>query len=131
MVRKNMTNNEIYAIAIQLVEHITKIDLSLPVKVNFYLQKNVTAVVNAATELERTRNEILQKYGTLDPETGNYSFEDNKVDQANAELMELFECEQEIPVYMISLDAFGDTELTTQQVQAISFMIEEEEEEGE
>lgn len=128
MVRKNMTNAEIYAIAMQLIEHISKANLCLPIKVNFYLQKNMTVILNIAEDLEKNRNEILNKYGTLNAETGQYDFEVDKIDEANKELADLFALEQEVPIYEISLDAFGDLPLDTNQVKAISYMIKEEEE---
>ena len=128
MVRKNMKNSEIYSIGVQLAQYVTKLNLSLPVKVNFYLQKNITALMAMATELEQSRNDILSKYGVLDPEQGNYTFEDDdKLAQANSELVDLFELEQEVPIYEINLEDFGNAELDTNQVQAISYMIREEE----
>ena len=127
MVRKNMTNNEIYSIGVQLAQHVVNLNLSLPVKVNFYLQKNINVLMAMATELEKTRNEILDKYGIFDEETGSYQFEDDKLQIANEELAGLFECEQEVPIYEISLDDFGNAELDSKQVQAISYMIKEEE----
>lgn len=127
MVRKNLTNNEIYGIAMALLENgISQLDISLPVKVNFYLQKNVTAILEMAKDIEATRNEILQKYGTQ-TEEGNYSFEDDKLEIANQELVDLFSLQQEVPVYEISLEAFDGVELTSKQVQAITYMIKEEE----
>lgn len=127
MVRKNMTNNEIYSTAMQLIEHISQANLCLPIKVNFYLQKNMSAMIKIAEDLEKSRNEILNKYGTLNAETGEYNFEADKIDEANQELADLFTLEQEVPIYEISLDAFGDLPLDTDQVKAISYMIKEEE----
>ena len=128
MVRKNMTNNEIYSIAMQLIEHISQANLCLPIKVNFYLQKNMSAILSIAEDLEQSRNEILNKYGTLNAETGEYNFEEDNITEANQELMDLFSLEQEVPIYEISLEAFGDLQLDTNQVKAISYMIKEEEE---
>ncbi len=128
MVRKNMTNNEIYSIAMQLIEHISQANLCLPIKVNFYLQKNMAAILSIAEDLEKSRNEILNKYGTLNAETGEYNFETDKITEANQELADLFSLEQEVPIYEISLDSFGDLPLDTNQVKAISYMIKEEEE---
>jgi len=129
MVRKNLTNNEIYAIAIQLLEnHITDLNLSLPVKVNFYLQKNIDVIVDMAKDIEMTRNKIFQQYGTP-TEDGNYTFEDDNLEKANQELVDLFELQQEVPIYQISIDSFDGIELTSNQVKAISFMIKEEGEE--
>lgn len=128
MVRKNMTNNEIYNIGLQLAEHIVNVNLALPVKINFYLQKNVNTLMEIATELEKSRSEILEKYGTFNEESNNYSFEGEEFEKVNEELQELFELEQEVPVYEIDLDAFGNIELDTNQVKAISYMIKDEEE---
>lgn len=129
MVRKNMTNNEIYAIALALMENVVNLNLTLPVKVNFYLQKNITSLLAIAEDIEKSRTEILEKYGTKDEETNNYNFEDGKLEQANQELLDLFELEQEVPIYEISLDAFGDAELNSNQLKSILYMIKEEEEE--
>lgn len=127
MVRKNLKNNEIYSIAMQLIENeIAQLNISLPVKVNFYLQKNVANIIDMAKDIESNRNDILQKYGTLNEE-GNYDFEEGKLEQANQELVDLFELEQEVPIYEITLDAFDGVELTSKQVQAIAYMIKEEE----
>jgi len=128
MIRTNMTNNEIYNYAMQLIENeIPQLNISLPVKVNFYLQKNISAILEIAKDIENTRNEILQKYGTCDEE-GNYSFEEGELEKANQELVDLFNLEQEVPIYEIFLSAFDGVELTSKQVQAIAYMIKEEEE---
>lgn len=128
MVRKNMTNNEIYNTALALMENVVNLNLTLPVKVNFYLQKNVTALLAIAEDIEKTRTEILSKYGTMNEETGNYEFEDDNLEKVSQELIDLFELEQEVPIYEISLDAFGDIELNSNQFKAILYMIKDEEE---
>ena len=128
MVRRNMKNGEIYTTAVALSESVANLNLTLPVKVNFYLQKNITTLLTMAEELEKSRNEILTKYGTLDSETNNYNFEGDNLDKANQELIDLFDLEQEVPIYEISLEAFGDAELDSNQIKAISYMIKEEEE---
>lgn len=128
MVRRNMTNNEIYGIAVGLAESVANENLTLPIKVNFYLQKNITTVLAIAEELEKSRNELLARYGTLDEATGNYNFEQDKLEIANKELTDLFNLEQEVPIYEISLDDFGDVQLDAKQIKAISYMIKDEEE---
>lgn len=127
MVRNNMTNEEIYTIALDLSKNIVNANLHLPVKVNFYLQKNVSAIVSMAEEIEKARNEIFQKYGTADDE-GNYQFANDVIDEVNHELGDLFSLEQEVPIYEIALDDFGNTELDANQVRAILYMIKDEEE---
>ena len=127
MVRNNMTNEEIYTTALDLSKNVANANLHLPVKVNFYLQKNVSAIVSMAEEIEKARNEIFQKYGTADDE-GNYQFANEVIDEVNHELGDLFSLEQEVPIYEIALDDFGNTELDSNQVRAISYMIKDEEE---
>ena len=127
MVRNNMTNGEIYTTALDLSKNIVNANLHLPVKVNFYLQKNVSAIVSMAEEIEKARNEIFQKYGTADDE-GNYQFTNDVIDEVNHELGDLFSLEQEVPIYEIALDDFGNTELDANQVRAILYMIKDEEE---
>lgn len=127
MVRNNMTNEEIYTTALDLSKNVVNANLHLPVKVNFYLQKNVSAIVSMAEEIEKARNEIFQKYGTADDE-GNYQFANEVIDEVNHELGDLFSLEQEVPIYEIALDDFGNTELDSNQVRAISYMIKDEEE---
>lgn len=127
MVRNNMTNEEIYTTALDLSKNVANANLHLPVKVNFYLQKNVSAIVSMAEEIEKARNEIFQKYGTADDE-GTYQFANEVIDEVNHELGDLFSLEQEVPIYEIALDDFGNTELDSNQVRAISYMIKDEEE---
>ena len=52
----------------------------------------------------------------------------DKVDEANAEILELFNIEQEVNVYKINLDELDDLKFTSQQMEALMFMIEYEEE---
>lgn len=127
MANKTMTNLEIYAYADALMTAF-KEELTLPVKVNFYLQKNMTRMIDAGKEIEKTRMEIIQKNGTLTEDGQNIEVPADKVDEVNKELEDLFALEQEIKVNEIALDAFDGIELTSAQVAAIAFMIKDEEE---
>lgn len=124
---KTMKNGEIYSIASAVLTEI-KEDLNLPVKVKFCLQKNISEIVNLAKEIEEARNTVLSKYGTIDEENQQYTFESQEiVDKVNIEITELLDVDQEVKVKMIPLSWFGDAELTAAQVSAISFMIDDEE----
>ena len=127
MVRKNMTNGEIYSIATEVAKNLTGLDLSLPVRVNFYLQKNTKEIMDIARDIESNRDAILDKYGKRN-EDGSYQVNDGELDQLNKELGDLFDLEQEVKIYEIDLAAFDGVNLTTSQVNAITFMIKEEEE---
>lgn len=128
MVRKNMTNLEIFNIANALLENFSDANMELPVKVNFYFQKNMAAIVAMAQEIDKTRVAIFDKYGTLDNENNQYRFEPSVTDTVNKELQDLFDLEQEVKINMLKLDWFDGVNLTTQQVAALAYMIEEEDE---
>lgn len=125
-ITKSMKNLEIYNIAISLMENF-KDELNLPVKVNFYLQKNMTAIVEMAQEIDKTRKEIIEKFGTpVEEGSDEITVAPENLDAANKELTDLFELEQDVKIYPIKLDWFGDINFSSQQVAAISYMIEEE-----
>lgn len=127
MKTKTMTNLEIYAYADALMNAF-KEDLVLPVKVNFYLQKNMTRLVDAAKDIEKTRMEIIERYGTRSEDGQNIEVPADMAEVVNKELEDLFALEQEIKVNEIALDAFDGIDFTSAQVAAISFMIKDEEE---
>ena len=130
VIRKNMTNNEIYTHANNLLVEFEDIaSLSLPVKVHFYFQKNIDEIVKMAQEIDKSRTEILNKYGTLNSETQTYSFEEEVVEKVNQDIAELFSLEQEVKIHTIPMHWVEDMELTAKQVNAFSFMLEFEEEE--
>lgn len=127
MANKTMTNLEIYAYADALMSAF-KENITLPVKVNFYLQKNMTRMVDAAKEIEKARMDIIEKYGVRTEDGQNIEVSADMAGVVNKELEDLFALEQEIKVNEISLEAFDNVELSSAQVAAISFMIKDEEE---
>lgn len=126
VMKKEFSNLVIYNLASALLEHFNT-SLNLPVKTNFYFQKNVTNMVALAKEIEQHRFDILEKYGTKNEETNQYEFANEIIDTVNNEITELLDLTQEVTIYPLSLDEFGDLVLSTEQVQAISFMFNEEE----
>jgi hypothetical protein len=131
VIRKTMSNIEIYNTANALSElfndMITK-EMKLPVKVNFYFQKNMNALIDMAQELEQEKNNIVLKYGTVDEEDPNrVNLSPEVLDIANKELADLFALEQEVAVNVIELDWFEGIDMTPQQLAAITFMINDEE----
>ena len=131
VIRKTMSNIEIYNTATALSElfndMVTK-EMKLPVKVNFYFQKNMNALVAMAQELDQEKNKIVLKYGTVDAEDSNkVNLAPEVLNDANQELADLFALEQEVAVNVIELDWFDGIEMTPQQLTAITFMIKDEE----
>ena len=132
VIRKLMTNNDIYNHANNLLSAFEDVaNLSLPVKVHFYFQKNMDCVVKMAQEIEKSRTEILDKYGTLDQETQTYKFEEADVEKVNQDMMDLFSLEQEVKIHVIPMEWIEDMELTAKQVNAFSFMFDMDDEEEE
>lgn len=128
--RITMTNIEIFNTANALMEAFgAEQETSFPVKVNFFLQKNMKSIVEMAQEIDKTRVEIMQKYGTLDEETQQFTFEQDQMDAANTELEGLFNLEQEVKTNMLDINLFDNVDMTNAQVSAISYMIYDPDEE--
>lgn len=128
VIRKNMTNEQIYTYATELLKAFDDMaNLSLPVKVAFYLQKNMDSIVEMGRDIEKNRTEILAKHGTLNEETQNYEFEADKIETVNQEILDLLALEQEVKYNAIPLEWLEDVKLTNAQVSAFSYMISEEE----
>lgn len=123
---KTMTNSEIYGVANAIAKAFDDSAQRLPVKVNFYVQKNKATLTALAQEIEKSRIEILQKYGTLNEETNQFEFNNEKAQEVITELNELFALEQDVNIYTVDIDSFGDSvTLTTEQMEALMFMINE------
>lgn len=122
---KTMTNNEIYSTAMALNKAFEDMTQYLPVKVNFYIQKNKATLVALAQDIEKTRMEILEQHGTLNEETNQFEFAPEKTSVLAQELNDLFNLEQEVNIYTVNIDSFGDDlTLTTGQMEALMFMID-------
>ena len=120
-----LTNYEIYNITMAYKEVFQDFNQYLPVKVNFYLQKNINALAAAAQEIEQARLEVAKQYGVLAEDGSGYSIPEDCIPQANQELNDLFSIEQEFEIKTFSIEDFGSVELTPAQMQVIMFMIDE------
>ena len=120
-----MTNNEIYNYTRQLMEAFQDGEQRLPIKVNFYLQKNKNTLLALAQDIEKARIEIAQNYGELDDDGQMYQIPAEKLDVAAKELEDLFNLEQDVNIYKINIDSLSDDlTFTTAQMEAIMFMID-------
>lgn len=129
MATKNitLTNLEIYTTAQALMENITT-DMNLPVKVGFYIQKNMKKMTELAQEIEKSRMEIFDKYGEKDEENHQYKFDKSVQEQVQKELNDLFDLTQDVKTNMLELDWFDDIDLNANQIAAISYMIADDDE---
>ena len=121
-----LTNLLIYNYASNLiVEFSNSAELKLPVKVNFYLQKNLLTLKNLATEIEESRLNIVQEYGQINEDGTSYFIPNENIEKAQQELNDLFALDQEVQIYMIKLDSFNDDILLSMsQMESLMFMIE-------
>ena len=118
-----LTNQQIYDATINLASF--SIEGKLPVKVSFFLQKNIQTLAAAAQEIEAARLQVAQDFGTLNEEGTQYVVPPEKLTEAKKELNDLFGLEQELNIHTFKIDDFDKVELTYQQLSAIMFMIEE------
>ena len=118
-----LTNNEIYQAAMSLSNF--HIEGKLPVKINFFLQKNIQALVAAGQEIEEARINIAREYGELDETNQSYHVPAEKMEEAAAELNDLFNLSQELNIHTFKIDDFDGINLSYEQLASIIFMIEE------
>lgn len=120
-----LTNQEIYNYALALNNAFTDSSQKLPIRVNFYLQKNKSTLVNLAQDIETARMELIRANGELNEEGTSYIIPKEKVTEVQKELSDLFALEQEVAIYSINIDSLSDDlTLTTGQMEAIMFMID-------
>lgn len=128
-----LKNIEIYTLANQLAEAFTNSndDSHLPIKINFFLQKNMKTILDLGQDIDKSRTEIIQRYGTLNEETNNYDIPNENVEEAQRELVDLFDIEQEVKINMLDINLFDNVDMSEKKGNAILFMIYDPEEEKE
>lgn len=120
-----MTNNEIYTYTRQLMDAFNDGEQKLPIKINFYLQKNKNTLLALAQDIERSRLEIAQSFGALDDAGEQYVIPNDKLAEASKELEDLFNLEQDVTIHKISIDSLNDDlMLSAAQMEALMFMID-------
>lgn len=119
-----LTNNQIYSYAAQLSQ-LELQDCKIPVKIGFFLQKNIQVIAAAGQEIEQARIKIAQTFGELSADGTQFIVPPEKMSIAQQELNDLFNLEQNLNIHIFKLDDFNNIELTYTQLSAIMFMIEE------
>ena len=120
-----LNNQQIYQIANNTISNLDNLNIYIPAKANFFLQKNLQTLTTAAQEIDKSRIEIAKHYGVLDEEGQQYKILEDKLDEASKELEDLFSIEQELNIKTFSIEALGSAEFTPAQMQAMMFMIED------
>lgn len=119
------SNYEIYLMNENLIKELGNLDIYIPAKANFFLQKNIQVIAAAAQEVDNSRIEIAKHYGELDEAGQAYKIPEDKMEEANKELADLFAIEQELEIKTFSIEALGSAEFTPAQMQVMMFMIED------
>jgi hypothetical protein len=119
-----LKNQETYEYS-QKLSVFNNCNLKLPVRINFFLQKNIRTIITAATEIEQTKMSIAAEYGVPNETQTGYDIPAEHIQIVNQELTDLFNLEQDLPIHIFKLDDFEGLEFTYQQMSAIMFMIEE------
>ncbi len=118
-------NQQIYQITNSVIGNLDNLNIYIPAKANFFIQKNISVLAAAAQEIEKSRLEIAKHYGVLDEEGQQYKIPEDKLEEASKELEDLFSIEQELDIKTFSIEALGNAEFTPAQMQAMMFMIED------
>ena len=120
-----MKNFEIYESAKAMNEAFADNTQYLPVKVNFFIQKNKSTLLALAQDIDAARMNIIRNYGESTEDGNSYSIPKEKIEIASKELNDLFEIEQEVDIKKVNIDNFPDNiSLTTGQMEALMFMID-------
>lgn len=123
-----LTNGQIYSYALNL-QSFNENNYSIPVRINFYIQKNAERIIEEGLSVEKNRSFIINKYGVEEEENpGLFHIDESLVDKAQKELDELHSIEQNIPIHKIKLSELIDSgvDLDTQDLNKILFMIEDD-----
>lgn len=120
-----LTNNLIYTYTNELLTYYgADCEIKFPIRVNFFLQKNIKKLTELAQDIEASRLEIAKQFGETNEE-GGYVVAPDKIEEASKELNDLFSLEQDVDIHIFKIDDFSNIELSIPQMNALMFMIEE------
>lgn len=126
-----LKNFEIYGIAENLIKMFSEADSTqkLPIKLSFAIRKNLITFQNAATEIEKSKMEILNKYGKTE-DGQKFIFDNPDFEQsANQEFTDLMMMEDDINIYEIDINSLrDDVQISNAEMDAIMFMLVEKKE---
>ena len=120
---KTLTSNELFNIAENIYNNPFRNDTYIPVKYNFYIQKNIEVILKEYDRIQKHRKDIIEHYGESQ-EDGNFIIPKDKIADANKELEELSNLEHNIEITMLPINDLENLELTTGELKSILFMIE-------
>lgn len=122
-----LTNKQIYDISKKLLESFNDNRKYFPAKVNFTIQRNKKNLLDIVETIEQVRLAIAAQYGSRDLENPDvFNIAPENMDIAQRELDDLTNTTQEVNITMLSLKDIENIEFTSNQMDAILFMIDEQ-----
>ena len=125
-------NFEIYNIAEGLLRVFAEADSTqkLPIKLSYTIKKNTNKFQAVAEQIEKSRIELIQKYGE-ETEDGGFRVLPENEEAANKEFTDLMNLEENIDIHTVDINTLADDiELTNAQMDAIMFMLKDGNEEA-
>lgn len=121
-----LTNKQIYDISKKLLESFNDNTKYFPARINFTIQRNKKILLDIVETIEKIRLEIAAHYGSRDPENPDiFNIDPDHMDTAQQELNDLTNLEQEVNITMLSFKDIENLEFTSNQMDAILFMIDD------
>lgn len=125
-INKIMTQEEIYTLACALMSQFENFEMRMPAAITYAIQKNKKLFASIAQEIEQNRYDILNHYGTLQ-EDGQFIVSKENIDKANEELHNLLQIQEEVKIYVFTLEDLQSIEFTMAQMDTLMFMIDDNE----
>ena len=120
-----ITNNKIYSLAEGISQYFENINTYIPAKANFYISRNFETIKLMASDIEKTRVNIMSHYGVISEDGKQYNIPPEDMEQVIKEFNELFEIEHDLEIKTFKLEDLGHAEFTFPQMQVLEFMIED------
>ncbi|WP_277047345.1 hypothetical protein [Solobacterium moorei] len=113
---------------ISIVNEINKLNaISMPVKVAYRINANKRALAEACEPIQETINAVISKYS----DSGKVTTDNPHYDECLKEINELNNEEVDVNIKMVKLSEIETLNMPLSSVEALSFMIEESEEDNE
>lgn len=113
---------------ISIVNEINKLNaISMPVKVAYRINANKRALAEACEPIQETINAVISKYS----DNGKVTTDNPHYDECLKEINELNNEEVDVNIKTVKLSEIETLNMPLSSVEALSFMIEESEEDNE
>ena len=77
-------------------------------------------------EIENLKQKICIQNGKYISESNSFQIDEDKIESTQQQLDDLMEIKQEVKIHTIKLEDLENIQLTSKQMQALLFMIEDE-----